>query len=220
MHDEGGHAVERIELARHRQGIERFAVRQVAGGLAAGNFQHVEDFPVQADVRAGPRQCDKGEQLAMQHQWHQQPHIGQRQQRGRQAQAAVLARVVPAIGHVDHPLPCLQELAQGAKRRLAPRARRPIPAGRRGELSLFAQYPQRAGAAFHELRHGLYRALAQGWPVFRQRARKSQPFLAVIENGIVKMFIDIHLELGAQAAGKQHARQQQGRAAKVSHLHQ
>ena len=63
VHDEGGHAVEGVELAGLEQRLGRAELLQISGCRARGGLQQVAHFPVDLHRRARIEQHDEADEL-------------------------------------------------------------------------------------------------------------------------------------------------------------
>ena len=67
VHDERGHPVERVELARFEQRLGRADLAEIARRLPARGLQQIADLPVDVDRRPRRHQHDEAQQLAARH---------------------------------------------------------------------------------------------------------------------------------------------------------
>jgi hypothetical protein len=73
--DKRRHAMEGVEFLRLEQGLRGLRVRKVAGGLATGRLQQIQDFPVQFDLHARSRQHDEAHEVLRRQQRNDDPGI-------------------------------------------------------------------------------------------------------------------------------------------------
>jgi hypothetical protein len=217
--DEGRHAVERLELARHRQIVGRFAMGQIAGGLAAGDFQHVAHLPVQLQRGAWTRQADEAEQSALQHQRHHQPQARGLGQPGRQGQIAIAPGMAAPLRHLDHPAPLLQKPANSAVAARLVLRQRHVPAGGRLKAVAVAAQPQHPCRAFDQPRQRLDGPLRQRPALLGQAMRAALPLVPIVVASLIEVLVDENFEPCPHGPGEQHHRQQQRRAGQADQLH-
>src|SRR5438552_1839725 len=199
--DKCRHSVELLKLACFQECLGGVYLTEIARRLPAGGLEHIPDLPVDVDCRPWRVEHNKPEQIRAGYERDDKPGIWNGAQPGGQRQIGITFPRQSKFLHIDHPPRALEEPGKRAIERLNGVDLWQVPPRRGHETASILLEPQNARGTLDKIgnRHDRPLVNALERALGRKRARKTEPFLAIVVAIGEKMLADEYPQLGAKA---------------------